>query len=103
MNEIQLRAAAVAVGAQTYTQGPMRAVVGVSMTFAQLASFASAVAADERGTFAQTAAEWNAIQTTFAVNCETDRCVEVVLAHSLRDDDMGAIIARALKRSETKP
>lgn len=80
MNELQLRAAAMAAGAKTHTEGPMRAVTGVSFTYAQLASFASAVAADERGTFAQTAAEMNRVSVAFAVEVETQRCIRVVQA-----------------------
>lgn len=97
MNELQLRAAAVAVGAQTYTQGPMRAVTGLSFTYAQLAEFASAVAADERGTFAQTAAQMNRVTTDFAVHCERERCCLIVATLLGADTPQTRMVQNAIR------
>lgn len=43
MNQEQLRTLAHKCGAKPHTQAPMRAVTGVSMTYAQLAAFAAAL------------------------------------------------------------
>lgn len=43
MNQEQLRTLAYNCGAKPHTQGVMRAVTGVSMTYAQLADFAAAL------------------------------------------------------------
>jgi hypothetical protein len=80
MNQEQLRTTAFNCGGKTYTDGPMRAVVGVSLTWAQLQAFASAIAADERGIFARTAAEWNSAQVNIARLTERDRCHSIVQA-----------------------
>lgn len=58
MNQEQLRTTAHNCGAIAYTQGPMRAVTGVSFTYAQLQKFAEQLTGGNRAQLAAYIAEY---------------------------------------------
>lgn len=78
MLEQNLLELAIKHGAQSYSEPPMRAVTGLSFTYAQLQQFAEAVTQIERTSFAQHAVNTTRLATDFARLTERDRCCLLV-------------------------